>query len=256
MTSGEHLDQAGRQELGLVLRRTLEKKQRHNPRFSLRALARMVDIPAGRLSELMSGKRKLSPFYADKLVTNLALSKEEKAAILASVGTESRRIPQGRKLSEGELALISSWEYYAILNVIKLDAYDGSEAWIAERLNLPRLHVYKSVQLLVRLGLLAKVAERIERTESSLTTENNIPSSAIRSAHRSDIGKALDALDGVETSKRIFSSATVVCDSTSLEQAAKMIDRFNDKFAKKLPAKRKTAVYNLTIQFCPLTKVD
>lgn len=55
--------------------------QRKNPAFSLRAFALKLDISASALSEILSGKRKVSKKMAVKLLERMAIDLKEIEAI-------------------------------------------------------------------------------------------------------------------------------------------------------------------------------
>ena len=78
--------------LAVLLKSKFSELQTKNPRFSARALARKIDIPPGRLSELMSGKKKLSLYYAEKITKGLGLGLKEAEELCSLVSTQSRKI--------------------------------------------------------------------------------------------------------------------------------------------------------------------
>src|SRR5690349_9780104 len=65
-----------------VLRALLLERRQHNPRYSLRALARDLDLSHGFLSLAMSGKRKLSPYQTLRLAKIAGLNARDTASLI------------------------------------------------------------------------------------------------------------------------------------------------------------------------------
>lgn len=60
------------------LRENLDKKQRQNPHYSLRAFARDIDVHPSTLSAVIKGKRALPLKFAKTVARKLALSPKKK----------------------------------------------------------------------------------------------------------------------------------------------------------------------------------
>ncbi len=67
-----------------------EKRKTRNPRYSLRAFARTLNLDNGFLSKLLSGKTMLSIDLADQLTKRLQLSKEERSEFIVSAIEEQK----------------------------------------------------------------------------------------------------------------------------------------------------------------------
>ena len=64
------------------LRQEFSARQAKNRRYSQRAFARHLEIPSGRLSELLSGKRRLTASLARRLGMKLAYPPEKIEALV------------------------------------------------------------------------------------------------------------------------------------------------------------------------------
>lgn len=240
-------------DLAVFLQRHLTTLQSKNARFSIRSLSRKVDIPAGRVSEMLSGKRGLSEYYAEKIAVGLKLPKEERQKLYAMISIKARKNHLHKTLLDKEIELLSSWEHFAILNVMNLDDFESDPKWLASRLGLSIEKVNRSLQILEQLSLISMVDGKFARTPNRITTSVDVPSSALRQALKADIEKSMQVLDKVPPEVRDFSSMTMVIDTQKLKRAKKLIENFHHRMSLLLEKGPKTEVYNLNVQFYPVT---
>lgn len=148
----------------------LERRQRKNPSYSLRAFARDLEVPCSRLSEILNDKVGLSETRAVALATKLNLSPSEqeffvdlalaehaRSAVLREMAQQrvKAREQAFEKIGEDQFAIISDWYHFAITQVLQLKNFDGSIENIS-----------------ARLGLSPEVVERaLERLESAHMVE-------------------------------------------------------------------------------------
>src|SRR4051794_37687938 len=97
------------------------KRRERRPRFSLRAFARELALPSGRLSELLSGKRPITPELGLRLADRLALAPDQREEFLRGVaaarGGGATAGPEFRQLSADAFHLISDWYHFALLHL-------------------------------------------------------------------------------------------------------------------------------------------
>ncbi|XGC79791.1 DUF4423 domain-containing protein [Bdellovibrio bacteriovorus] len=239
---------------GDLLKGKLEDIQKKNPRFSFRSLAKKVGISPGCLNELMHGKRPLSEFYANKIVLGLELDTNERNEIYSLIATRSRKFAVQKTLEDQELELITHWEHFAILNLFRMKNFQPEPQWIAERLGIPVEKAEQSLQLLMNLGFIKRKGNSIARAVASLSTTTDIPSQALVKAHISDLKKAIDVLQSTPPEIRDFSSITMAINPEKIAEAKKYIKKFRRKFSILVEEGDQTEVYNLNIQFFPLTR--
>ncbi len=82
------------------LKETLERKQKINPRFSLRALAQQLGLGPAKLSEILNYKKGLSAASALQVAVKLGLQGEQKELFLLSVQKNHSRSPRQRAQAE------------------------------------------------------------------------------------------------------------------------------------------------------------
>ncbi|UOF01559.1 DUF4423 domain-containing protein [Bdellovibrio reynosensis] len=241
---------------GDLLKSKLEDIQKKNPRFSFRSLAKKVGISPGCLNELMHGKRPLSEFYANKIVLGLELDINERNEIYSLIATRSRKFAVQKTLEDQELEMLTHWEHFAILNLFRMKNFQAEPEWIAGRLGIPVEKAENSLQLLMNLGFIKRKGNSIARAVASLSTTTDIPSQALVKAHISDLKKAIDVLQSTTPAVRDFSSITMAINPEKIEEAKKLIKKFRRKFSILVEEGDQTEVYNLNIQFFPLTRPE
>lgn len=238
---------------GNLLQSKLEEMQQKNPRLSMRAFAKKMGISPGCLNELMHGKRALSEFYASKIVLSLELDTAERNKVYSYITTQSRKYDAEQLIENKEIEVISTWQHFAILNLMRTQDFDSDPAWIADRLAITPEEAEFSLQLLMDLGFIKAKGKSLVRSVGSLSTTTDIPSSEIVKAHMVDLQKAIQVLQDTPPPLRDFTSTTLAVNPEKMPEAKKLIKAFHKKFSMLVEDGDKSAVYNLNVQFFPLT---
>lgn len=242
-------------ELRQILQSELGRRQNTNPRYSLRAYARDLGVGVSCLSEVLSGKRNLSPKNIIKVLNLLKLSKEQKDQIVAQVLQNSRLEESYLNLYEDEFYLVSDWYYLAILNLARLKSNQADTDWIAKRLNLSREMAEEALQRLIRMGFLKIENSRMVRLARPVSTTCDIPSVAIRNYHKQILDLAAHSLDHVPLEMREVSAITIPTSGKNLAKVKSLLLRTRKKVATMMEDPNGSEVYTLAIQLFPLTKV-
>ncbi|WP_168196681.1 DUF4423 domain-containing protein [Bdellovibrio sp. ZAP7] len=242
--------------LNRFLSAKLEEMQKKNPRFSMRALAQKAGISPGRLNEIFHERRPLSDHYSNRISYGLSLTQEEQVTLSSFVTVRAKRMNFQKVLENQELRLITSWEPYAILNLMKTDDFESSTEWIAKRLALSVEKTEECLNLLEAQGVIKMKNGRWLRIPSQLTTTSEIPSSAIVEGHIANLRKSEEALRTVPMEKRHFGTITMPINVAKIEEAKQMLTQFRRKMCLLLEDGPKTEVYNLSMYLYPLTDVN
>lgn len=75
------------------------KRKKKNPRFSLRAYAKYLAMSHGKLSEVFSNKRCLTPTLARRIMVKLDWSTEQKRLFLDAIEFESKAAQRKKLLA-------------------------------------------------------------------------------------------------------------------------------------------------------------
>ena len=229
------------------------RRKSANPRYSLRAYARALDLPPGRLSELLSSKRRATPALLEKITERLGLSPAQKRALLASGAPSEAGYSE---LADDHFALIAEGSHIAFLCLMETRGFRSELGWIARRLGISTVEARATALRLERLGLIVKEKGRWRRKAQGLRTSTDIPSAALKRSHKETLAQAVSALDNVPVELRDITSITMAIDPARLPLAKSIIREFRFKLAKVLESGDQSEVYHLNVQLFPITNKE
>ncbi|MCB0367765.1 MAG: TIGR02147 family protein [Bdellovibrionaceae bacterium] len=258
------------QSARLWLQEEYDARRKRNPSFSLRAFAQVLQIPPGRLSEILNQKRPITHKMARHLADRLELDPQAKQALLNRIQQSGKGMaaPQGKmensiessgdyiQLSLDHFHALADWYHFAILSLTEVRGFKSDAKWIAQRLGISVTQVKSAIERLTRLDLLVEKDGAWVATNKSLTTPTDIASPALRSSHRQSLRQAIDCLETVELADRDITSITMAIDRSKIEPAKKMIRTFRRQLCAFLEEGEKTEVYNLNVQLVPVSQID
>lgn len=242
------------------LREYFLEAQKRNPQFSLRALAKKIQIGPSAASEILSGKRKISKEMADKILTQLGCDYLEKIRLLnlfePDIKDKSFIESHSLKLTADQYHLIGDWYHFAILSLAETVDFKADPLWIAKRLAIKLPEAEIALERLNRLGLIewSRIKKTIRLTQKQITTSDEVSSQAIHKSHLNDLELAKKSMDQDLIDHRDFTSMTLAIDIEKLPQAKKMIREFYAKLSGFLESGNKNEIYKLNIQLFPLSK--
>lgn len=240
-----------------LLKNELEERKKKNSRYSLRAFAQSLGISAAQLSQLLSGKRNLTPEVLRQIAEALHLSPEEERSLLTQMflGEQGSRseAKQKRQLEEDEFRLISDWYHYAILSLGKVRGAKADPFWIADRLGISPTEAREALARLRRLEILDE-GKTLKQKSAPLNISSKVPSRAIQAYHRRILGMAMDKMADVPVEKRDYSAMTFAADPTKIPQARKMVEDFQDRLADFLQTPNSKEVFILACQLFSLER--
>lgn len=244
----------------------LSLKQRENPQYSLRAFARDLDIHPGTLAKVMSGERPLPVKNAQVVMNRLKLSPKERTLFMESLLRRKTNIddikidPLDMRyiVDESNYKVISEWEHFIVTDLFDLPDFKRTVEDVAERLTLSQTRAEVVVDNLITSGLLAYDAEgKLISVHGHVKTTEDIQSQALKESHLEALKMGMRKLEEIEVELRDFSSMAAAIDLDQLLEAKTIIREFRQKMAGLLKnGKNKTDVYQLAIQFYPVTNVE
>jgi uncharacterized protein (TIGR02147 family) len=236
------------------LKKKIAEIQSKNARLSIRSICIKSGISTGRMTDLLNGRKALSEYYAEKLSRGLRLDRKDREELFDLISTHSRKTPRRIDMSENDLAVLS-WENHAILNLLKTRESHSTRDWIAERLAIPLERTDLCLEALFNLGLIKKTEDGFKAVSAYISTSWNIPNESTKEELRRVLRKSIEALEETLPHQREYTSLTLAIDDMEIETAKKLIEEFRKKFGRQLNTGTKSEVYNLSIQFFPLTRV-
>lgn len=228
-----------------------------NPSYSLRSFARHLAISPTQLSMVLSGKRTLKPKMAVHLTEVLGLTATEMLSLLDEKSETKTSHPSPdnfQVLSLDEFGPIASWQYYAILGLASLRENIADPIWIAIKLNISADQAKIYFEDLIRLKHIAVKAGQFRQISQDTRTKDDLPAQTIRRFHKQMLQIASQKIDVVDVSLREYASMTIPINPRKISSAKKMIRDFKESFSKEMARGQKTEVYDLCIQFFPLSE--
>ena len=235
----------------LYLQSVLLSRSKRNPCYSLRAFALNLELNPSTLSQLLRGKRPISPKMRGHLACRLGMTPKQ-----------IQHFDQGGEydqLSMDVFEVSSDWHYFAILELMLLKNFRPDPKWVAKSLSLKVSVVDEAIERLVRMGFLAiddKDGTWIDKTSGSTTTiGHEFITAAHKKLQKQILEKAIDAVDMIDADRRDQTAMTVATNSKRLTEAKKMITKFRRKLCAFLEQDvERDQVYQFSISLFPLTQ--
>lgn len=245
------------QNVRQILLKEFLSAQARNPQFSMRAYSKKVGITQSAISEILSGKRKITVRMAMKIMQGLGLAPDEIDEIIKKVGGKNISERTFQPLDIDTFHLISDWHYFAILSLAETEDFVSSAEWIAKRLNLSVTKAQEALGRLDRLGLLEMGPEgTIKATGIQYQVDPGIATPALKKAHRQNLEIASNALETTKFEQRDFTAITLCFDPDRMNEAKDLIKEFRKRFSDLMESDQKKEVYKLCVQLFPLTQKD
>jgi uncharacterized protein (TIGR02147 family) len=260
LTAGREASAAA-PDIASLLRERLRAATRRNPRFSLRSLARKLGINHSTLSQVLRGKRRLSPRALEIVGKRMGLADETIRACAANV----KKRPNAKNRPENILRvhldldtfqLLSAWHHYAILELIHLRDFKTDSRWIANTLGIAVEDVNIALQRLLRLGLLEMAARDrwIDKSGDAEFDSVDLTEQASNLISQELLELTSDAITRIPGQHRIHRQMVLAVDSTKLPQLQTLADDFmQDLRTLVSESDAKDDVYQVAIALFPVT---
>jgi uncharacterized protein (TIGR02147 family) len=222
--------------------------------------AQQIGVSSGRLSELLSGKRRLTSEIAQRISSRLVLTPAERQELLKFVREDKNeagkeRLPEFSEISDDVFYAIADWQHFAILSLMETDGFEGTPEWVAERLNITKAQARESIERLQRLRLIVVQNGKWSRHNPNISTGTDVESIALKISHRQSIEQAIACLDEVPLELRDITSMTMAVDIKRIKEVKAMIKRFRHEVCAFLESgDSKDEVYNINIQLVPVSR--
>jgi uncharacterized protein (TIGR02147 family) len=245
-----------------LLSEGLTRKQRSNPRYSLRSYARDLDVHPATLSQVLKGKRPLPFKDARKVAHRLGLSPKQQTLFFESFLQSKTKLdsiqvdPNDERfmLDESYFKVIAEWEHYAVLTLFDTEGFVPSVEMISSRLGVLETRAQVVLDNLHGAGLLNSENGKVIKAHPSVRTTEDIRSQALKRSHLETLEIGMKKLEETDVELRDYSSMNLAIDPQKITEAKTIIREFRQKMASLLRDGQKTEVYQLAIQFYPLTQ--
>lgn len=258
----------------LYIKDCLESLRESRPWFSLRYLACQISLDAGNLVKVIQKERHLPDRCLLALSNELGLNLREGEYLEHLVRFAKARnhrkeqeayeklldlkCAKAEVLGRDQYAFYKDWRCTAVLALLHLDDFRGTEASIADHL-LPKASVeeiHRILKLLEGLGLARRgKAARWIACKSLLTTGEAWKDLAVRAFQKETMTLALQALDQIPSGDRDISTLTVTLPEGDLAKLrALALDFRNAVLDLAAQASHCARVWQVNLQIYPLSR--
>lgn len=253
-----------------LLQELLDRKCAANPRFSLRAFARQLGISASQLSRILSRKVPLTLETATKIAPVLFSANSGKQEFfldlvrLCNTGEGEPQILEylcrkllsldAGELDQARLLCLSDWSVVATFDAFGLAKPPRSAQELASMLGISVREAEVALHQLEHAELLEASDGWYRRKVDRFYTTCDVPSAVIRGLHRQLIGKALQAIDGQDVSRRYLRGMSLSLKPELLPRVRELVEAFCLEVEKleQESAGKAEALCQLNIQFFDL----
>lgn len=258
----------------LFLRHVLNEKSKQNPLFSLRAMARMLDMSPSHLSRTLNGSKRLSsvlarqvsvmlnhtPEEADHFSTlvelEIAKDQDRRTRLLKRIHRAQSRKPKA--IAPQIFRTLADWYHFAILTLIKTRGFRDEPLWMSRRLGIEQNDARMALDRLLNIGLVEKVGRTYHAVNDAdiITGGQDVLSPAIQENHRQHLDLAKTALQNLAPEMREFNNLTLAMNPSEIPKAKEMLRNFIDKFNDEMESEGASEVFQLNIQFYMLSRTE
>lgn len=240
----------------IILNQKFLELKSKNPRLSHRFFAQKIGLSSGALSEILKGKRVVSQKLAAKIAARLSLDPVDTANFVGHslVPANETKDIEYLRLQDDQFHLISEWQHFAILNLIKSDQCVHRPTWLALQLNLSLKIVQDAIDRLIRLEMIVYEKKKYRRTQNHLQTSDNILNLSIQKSNIQDLEMIQNHLGTMKVEERDLTSLTLLLDPQKMPQFKRWIRRAQDQFALKYETTQSATAFRLTVALFPLRK--
>lgn len=246
------------------LQKELKTRSDKNQRYGLRAFSKFLELDSSRLSKILRGQRPISAQIVESCGAKLGLSEKQiafyKKHLQASykkqslVSFESTDFYQ---VKMDQIALISEWQHYAILEIMKHPDFENSVEWISRHLHQPQEIIALAIERLKRIGILTidSSGKWLDQSEgfSTHVLGDNLSSRAHRHYQSQILELSREALNYVPIELRDHSTIAVATNQMKIQEAKTRIKKFRRELAEFLEdTDTKNEVYHLNIGLFPI----
>jgi transcriptional regulator with XRE-family HTH domain len=245
------------------LQSQFDSRRRRNPRYSLRAFARDLEIDHSTLSQILRGRRSVTNDMVERIGERIGLSRELIEGYMASGGSAGGELTRDEQrslqISVDAFEVISDWHHFALLELTRVEGFRPDSRWIARALGITTDAVNVALSRLTRLELL-EMRERdrwIDRSGNAAMNRDDLADAALRRIHRETHELAIEAIEQTPATLRDQASITVAINSAKLPRIASLVAKFRRELETLVnDGEPKDDVYMVEVSVFPVTTLN
>ena len=237
-----------------ILQKELKSRKAKNPRYSIRNLARKVEIDFSLLSKFLKGEKNLGIKnilkIRKKLKLESALSIEKVISVKPSKKVKSLHIQDKETFQE--------WYYYLLLEYVDTKSQFPPLKKTAERIGISIQDLEKALLHLTKAGIF-KIQEdgRIQVLSENIVNFND--SDNTKRTHRGFLQQAFCALEKWPKTTMSVHSLVIAIDSSEFPLYVREFRKFTAKINEMSMAtdkKKRDKIFSLAMTFAPLLDLE
>lgn len=186
-----------------------------------------------RMARVMGLNKRESLFFESLVLFNQCTDPQEKSLAFEKV-ISFREYRNAKKLVLDQYDYFSKWYYPVIREMVNLDNFQEDPLWVSRTIN-PQITVAEASEALSKLeslGLIKRsAAGRLCQTDSNLTTEEEVASTALAKFHEMMIRHGLESLKKTADEREI-SGLTMSLSAEQFHQVRQKIREFHREIQK------------------------
>lgn len=267
-------------DIGEFLRDTQTREMSRDPLFSIRVFAACVAMDSSLFVKILQGKRNLSKAGTETLIRFLKLDvkRSEYFRHLVAYGKAAQdedvrrhfeallrlRPAHSRRIDEDRYRYFQFWYFPVVRSCLDFVDCRGIQdaEMIAQKIRPPisKHQASDAIEILQRLNMVQADSDGYLRPCTlHLSTGERWQSAAVRSYHKQLIERAYDCVETIPKDKRDLSALTLSLNTSQIERIRAILSEVRSSVirqADSMPAKECNSVYQLTMQFFPVTQTE
>ncbi|WP_413288411.1 TIGR02147 family protein [Bdellovibrio sp. HCB337] len=233
------------------IQQQFKQRQDKNPKFSLRAFARLLQTDPSSLSKILNGKRIPSPKTISMWIEKLKLNEEEATELVKSSNVTDSFNPLSSEFFESTY----SWAHPILLEAVKLPDFPRRTSHLARLFGMTEEQIEQTLDYLAQHNILRKNSDQRSYAPTNMTTMP-IPytTELRRNLQKKYLDLAQKAVEEVPFEQRDNRTLTIAIHSEDLPAIRAIIHEAQNKI-NKISEKRRSkvnTVYNFSSAFYPV----
>lgn len=238
-----------------LLKTIFNAKKKKNPRFSLRAFARQLNMSSGRLSEILNGRRTMTLKMASHIVSNLNEDDIQPEEFLKIVSSERQKVRLGIKLKDDAEKLLLNPKSQALLSYLAIPGINQDPVAMGQALGISVTQCEQFINELINLELVRRDFKgRLLVTHSKTAVFSQVHSDVIRQGHIERLKYISKAIEEGDTEERDLGAMMFCMDPKDFNHIKDLILKFRKSIADNAEKKEVSKVYMLATYLIPMSK--
>lgn len=254
----------------------IQNKKKIQPKWTLGRWAQQLDLRStSSISKVISGERLPGRRLTESLISYFEFSSSESEyfkdlirfhkvkadprlalALLEKIGKENPNTTS-KILNNETFIILSKWYGLALREMIQTNYFVADPKWLSKifHFKVKASEISQCLKDLIHCRLIQLNAKgEYEVTCQRVVTENEISQEAIKNYHENSMDIAKQAVRLFAVENREFQASTFIMSSQNMKEAKNLIREFRSRFCKLLEETSGNQLFQIQIQFFPLTQ--